>query len=239
MEMKIDAVLPASTCEAYGHSELDFSLHHLLSASYFLNECARIERQYSNGNITTAARSAHTACVIGGIMVIVASLEATINELFLDAHCAQEKWQKPLVNLLLSWKTKKSSDALTDILRKKRTLSKYQEACTALGAIPFSQDKAPYGDLEHFVDLRNELMHYKPEWNSQRKIHNELKNALENKFPLNPFSSSGLFFPTKCLSHGCISWGLDLCETFIREFYAKIGQPHKYKFREIQLNKEV
>jgi hypothetical protein len=78
-------------------------------------------------------------------------------------------------------------------------------------------------------------MHYKPAWGDQREINAKLEATLKGRYPLNPFSRSMLFFPVKCLSHGCVDWGLKSCEAFICQFYEKVGQPHKYKFREIQL----
>ncbi len=199
----INASLPAMTSEAYGHSELDFSLYHLIAAIYFLKESKRIEKQYSEGKSTPAAVNAYMACALGGIMAVVSSLEATINELFLSVASSQEEWQKPLNDLLTNWQILESSVTITDLLKKKHTLQKYQIACKTLGAQPFIENASPYQELTNFIALRNELTHYKPEWSEQRKICDRLESKLKNKYPLNPLSNSGLFFPTKCLT----PWG--------------------------------
>lgn len=230
--------LPLPTVEAYGKSELSFSLYHLLSVSFFLKETQRIENEFNGSTITSAEENAHRSCVIGGIMSIIASLEATINEFLIEAKDSQEKWLKQITVLLNNWEIIESGKTFLDLLKNKNILEKYQMTCRALRIPTFKAGENPYQDIAHFIELRNALVHYKPEWSEAPKISAKLEDNLRNDFSLNPFSKSSRFFPTKCLSHGCIKWGLDRCESFIREFYAKIGQPQRYKIRKVYLTQE-
>jgi hypothetical protein len=91
---------------------------------------------------------------------------------------------------------------------------------------------APYQDAWLLVQLRNALVHYKPEWiigAAPVAVRHEFEKKLANKFALNPFTGAGNpFYPDKCLGHGCAKWSLMSSIAFINEFYVRLGMSAPY-----------
>jgi len=69
------------------------------------------------------------------------------------------------------------------------------------------------------------LVHFKPEWDNDQKKHRKIEEKLHGRFELNPFwpKDNPIFFPFKCLSHGCASWAVRSSMNFILQFFALIG----------------
>ena len=79
--------------------------------------------------------------------------------------------------------------------------------------------------MDLLIDLRNMLVHFKPEWDNDQKKHKEVEKKLKGRFELNPFwpKNNPIFFPFKCLSHGCANWAVGSSMRFILQFFALIG----------------
>ena len=69
------------------------------------------------------------------------------------------------------------------------------------------------------------LVHFRPEWDNDQRKHRKIEDALRGRFELNPFwpENDSVFFPFKCLSHGCARWGVKSSMKFILEFFVLIG----------------
>lgn len=162
----------------------------------------------------------HRAYVVSSIMTSVASIEARINEFYLDAtdgllgSIIDDSQQGLLAEL---WKP----------LDEKRVpiLQKYQIALTALNKCKFDTSKGPCQDVKLLIDLRNMLVHFKPEWDNDQKQHRKIEEKLRGKFELNPFwaKENSVFFPFKCLGHGCANWAVRSSMNFIFDFFALTG----------------
>jgi hypothetical protein len=89
----------------------------MLSADHFARQSAIIETNYKNG-ITDELRAEHRAYVTGAIILSVASLEATINEVFISAKDNDSLFKgfDPTIPKVLAefwtWKIVKSSTIL-------------------------------------------------------------------------------------------------------------------------------
>jgi hypothetical protein len=79
--------------------------------------------------------------------------------------------------------------------------------------------------VDSLIALRNALVHYKPEWDTEQKKHKEIEDRLiKSRFALNPFAGpNDAFFPKKCLGHGCAEWAVTSGVTFINEFFNRLG----------------
>lgn len=208
------------------------SLYHILAAAYFARQCFTIELRpdliSSKYDDSTAIE--HRALVMACIASSVSFIEATINEVFSDAadnvhkseHIKQlsTETQELLARL---W-------AIESYPRSASTLEKYQ-AALKLGNKPmFDKGRNPFQDARSLIDLRNALVHFKPEWVSastgkldQEELH-ILENKLKNKFTLNPFLKDRRpLFPTLCMSHGCAKWAVDSAVNFTEKFYREMG----------------
>jgi hypothetical protein len=208
------------------------SLYHILAGAYFARQCFKIEMRKDEVSQKYDDNSAieHRALVMACIASSVSFIEATINEVFADAADNQHKSEhirqldKETQDLLASlWEVESYARAAS-------TLDKYQ-AALRLGKKPvLEKGRKPFQDVKVLIDLRNALVHFKPEWViadtgrvDQADLHILEKN-LKNKFSLNPFLRDARpLFPTLCMSHGCAKWAVGSAIAFVERFYAEMG----------------
>jgi hypothetical protein len=114
--------------------------------------------------------------VTGAVLSAVASLEATINELFIDAQHKDPytfEGADPEFAPLLAERWK-------GVERKRwSTLRKYQLVLNLAKKQEFDRDGSPYEEVDSLIDLRNALVHYKPEWDTDQKRHKKIEDRLK------------------------------------------------------------
>lgn len=203
---------------------------HIQSAAYFSRASSKCEKRKKN---TENLRSEHRSYVTGSITLSIASIEATINEIFLEAVHNNKNFfshLRPNVPDLLC--------ELWGHAERFSILEKYQLILAVSEKEKFDKGIAPFQEVDSAIRLRNSLIHYKPEWDDEQKEHKKLESRLQSKFQLSPFTQpSQAFFPHKCLSHGCAEWVVNSCINFIEEFYRKLGFPPKWDMRQRELLK--
>jgi len=209
------------TMQATAKSRANLSYQHMQEAIHLAElskncEADNASKTFSDGDFFNH----HRAYVVGSIMTSVASIEAKINEFYLDATD----------NLLGSILNNSKQALLSELwkpLDEKRVsiLQKYQIALTALECNKFDTSKGPYQDVSLLIDLRNMLVHFKPEWDIDQKKHKKIEHKLQGRFELNPFwpEDDPIFFPFKCISHGCANWAVRSSMNLILEFLALTG----------------
>ncbi len=202
----------------------NFSKHHLWAAQYFSDRSFEIEQDTVPKDDDQRIINIHRSYIIGAIIFTVAGLESSINELYLEAIDNNQH--------TLSGLDRKAIEILGEVWKEIETyssLSKYQTALILTGFKQFGKGQQPYQDTDTLMKLRNALVHYKPEWDSELDVHRKLKARLEPKsFPLNPFSSkNSLWFPHRCLGSGCAKWAVNAGETFLTEFCKRMGIPNR------------
>lgn len=200
-----------------------FSKQHYRSARYFSEEAARMEN--SSTNPSKVDESKHRAYVTGTILFAIAALEVSINEFYLKALDGNKNTllginDSQLSALASQWVTVESFCVL----------EKYQEALKSVGQKEFDRGRNPFQDTDSLIYLRNALIHYKPEWDDEAKVHQKIEACLHKKFPLNTFSNpKGLWFPHQCLGAGCAKWSVDTIESFMSEFCKVLGIINRFK----------
>ncbi|RZN36921.1 MAG: hypothetical protein EF813_06160 [Methanosarcinales archaeon] len=204
----------------------DFSGHHMLSAAHFARQSAIIEKNYKD-EITEELRAEHRAYVTGAIIVSVASLEATINEVFIraiddDDDDLFKDFDPTIPKVLAEFWT-------WDIVKRSPVIEKYRCVLSVANKEAFDCGSSPYQEMDNLIKLRNALVHYKPEWDTDLKNHKRIENRLKSRFNINPFShDNNAFFPKKCLGHGCAEWSVKSTIEFIEDFYRRMGFPPKW-----------
>ena len=203
-----------------------YSLYHLQAASLFARLSGRIERDYKN-EIPEEIHAEHRSYVTGSILLSVAFLEATINELFADTVDSPTRFDGRLepntIKLMASvWQVE-------EFKRHARILDKFQIALKLASKPLFNEGWASYQDVPLLIRLRNALVHYEPEWIVLRtdppevRPEHDFEKMLKGKFPLNPLAAKGsLFYPHKCLSHGCAAWAVITSEKFTSDFHTRM-----------------
>jgi hypothetical protein len=85
----------------------------------------------------------------------------------------------------------------------------------------------PFADL---VELRNALVHFHPEWDDDDDLHARLDRRLAGKFATSPFlEPSAVFFPMRCMSHGCAVWSVRVAREFGDGFAEQIGVEPRFR----------
>ena len=118
-------------------------------------------------------------------------------------------------------------------------INKYQFILFITNKNLFNNRDSNFRNVTLVIDLRNIITHYVPgivNENFQR-IENKIKN--NTKFKLNPLvGESSLFFPHKCLSHGCAEWAFKSCMGFVDDFFNRIGIEKEYRKCNIKILKK-
>ncbi len=216
-----DALSPVLTGQATAKSRVNLSFQHMQEAIHLMelsNDCeaANSGKTFADGDFFNH----HRAYVVGAIMTSVASVEARINEFYLDAT------DNLLGSILDAGQQVLLAELWKPVDEKRfRILQKYQIALAAIERSKFDTSRGPYQDVDLLIALRNMLVHFKPEWDNDQKKHRQIEKKLQGRFKLNPFwpKDGPIFFPFKCLSHGCASWAVRSSMNFILQFFALIG----------------
>ena len=224
-ELKPEPIKVKSKISGTLSLKTNFSGHHMLSAAHFARQSAIIETNYQD-EITEELRAEHRAYVTGAIIVSVASLEATISEVFISAIDDDGLFKDfdPTIPKALA----KFWDWCT-VKRRPLIIEKYLLVLDMTDKEVFDRKKSPYQEVVYLIQLRNALVHYEPEWDTALKKHKSIEDKLKDCFNINPFShDTDAFFPKKCLGHGCAEWSVKSTIEFIGDFYRRMGFPPKW-----------
>lgn len=207
-----------------------FSSYHLNSANHLLGLAATIEELH-NGRDRFDFN--HNSYIVTSIISSVAFLEAAINEIFQDVKDNHDNYIKPIDE-----DTRKIMKLTWSIIERRAILEKYQRALVFAELKPLLKGENPYRDVNLAIELRNQLVHFKPKTFGGGKTHN-LADKLRGKFELNRLMSSpsNQFFPDRCLGKGCAEWVLKSCISLADEFFEKIHvTPNYQQLKEIDIH---
>ncbi|WP_084080197.1 hypothetical protein [Flavisolibacter ginsengisoli] len=206
-----------------------FSIQHILSATFFLEQLREFEKSLSKDSSDQEFLN-HRAFIVSIIMSCASFLEATINEVFMDA--AEN------VDGVLNDLPKTTRNIFGRMWKKgiPRTASytiidKYQIALTLANKKEFDLGQLLSQDVILLIKLRNALVHFEPESVITKDIgetakikRQKLEQQLTGKFEINMFTGKdNPYFPDKCLSIGCANWAIDATLDFTDEFFMKLG----------------
>lgn len=219
-----------------------FSIQHLLSASFFLEQLVDFEKKLdiepSDDELIK-----HRSLAVSIVMSCVSFLEASINELFMDAsenpQGITQDLSKATIKLFAQmWRRGIPRTANYNIIEK------YQIALTLAKKQEFDLGILLLQNITVLIKLRNALVHFEPESVVTKSLiettqikRQKLEAQLKGKFVENSYTGKdNPFFPDKCLSTGCASWAISSCISFTDEFFIKMGiippyQRIKYKIK--------
>jgi hypothetical protein len=199
-----------------------FGLAHLRTAAKLSKLCRDVEIENEGselGRFFDDLTDYSTACV----MSCVASLEAYINEVFIDRG---EHFESHDIKLM---------DDLWGVLETKSVLDKFQFALLLKNKEKLDPSSRVVDHIRVVIKLRNSLVHFKPEWVHMQKEHNKIGKALNGKFEMSPFlSPAEPIFPLRCMSHSMTRWAVRSSYDFIELFSnASKIENRIYKFKNL------
>ena len=201
--------------------------NHIDAAAYFARLSYEFEQQFLRDQDLDRVFRTHRSCVLGSVVLAVAFLEATINELFVDAADPVPSVFEGLIGeraaaLRAPWQQEGA--------QRVEVLEKYRMAFDVLRMTPMSSGDGVWQDVQALIDLRNALVHFEPITQVTRSAQNHkdrhpLESALKGRFPENRLFSetANPFYPDRCLGHGCAAWAVDRSQTFATKFFSLIG----------------
>jgi hypothetical protein len=220
-------MIPPNTVMPIGSSGFKYwSAQHIQSAARLTADAHAIEQVAAavNADLTAENYSAVTkyrACVTGAVFSSVAFLEAAINEVFAQSQPYMHAFRGVAGDDVTS-----ITGAAPIVLGRRgpSMLDKYQLACTLLRRPKLDPGHEPFQSVYAIVSLRNELIHYVPEWVDVTNAPQRLVQLLWNKFPLSPFEPEGIGqHLDRCISYGCARWAVEASLAFADEFFARTG----------------
>ena len=202
-----------------------FAVQHMLAAARFSRQCGQIQEE-NLGKKLGSFFDAQISCVSATIMLCVASLESNINE-----YLSEGEKLFPLIN-------EYARNEFITLLEPSSILDKYQSVLSFKGIDIFDSSREPFQSVNTIIALRNELVHFHPEWHDEQIRHKKLGKILAGKFELSPFlnKESSVLFPQRIISHGCTIWAVKSSIKFMDKFAEFNGFKSKFKKFESRLD---
>ncbi|ANQ86235.1 hypothetical protein dqs_3207 [Azoarcus olearius] len=200
--------------QASGRVIASFAWQHMKAATTFRDQVASLEaanfgREF--GPFFEDIRSYGSGC----IMSAAASIEAHINECFIDPH---GPLRKKLPDFESQFWGRRG-------IEWKPPLEKYQIALEMLGQPKLDEQAQPFKDAWALVELRNALVHYKPTWDPDRQRTVDMIEVLSGKYELSPFPDAGADFVTmRSMSAAATRWVVVTALRFMKEFHQRTCQ---------------
>jgi hypothetical protein len=227
-------------------SRHNLATSHLWAASHFASLAEKVELQHQDSRWDEALTpyiNEHRAYVIGSVVTASSFIESLINEFFADAHDHADKLyalgNEAITILARMWDI--------DHFNRASTLEKYKASLKVCGKPGFDREDVCYKNSKLLLELRNTIVHFKPEFGSEEldrvanpaTAHQKLGRSLMRKF--DPCKLGGIdkrgnaFFPSKCLGAGCARWGVKSSFLFAEAFYEKMGLPAPFSHLKAEL----
>jgi hypothetical protein len=169
--------------------------------------------------VSEVVRMEHRSYAIGAVIAAASYLETAINELYLEA-VDRNRNTFPEERLRLA----ELMGHVWNDIEQMTVLAKYQVALTLAEVPPYLKGEDPYQSVDGLFRLRNALVHYKPEWDTELEEHRKLEERLGKRFKDSRMSSPRqAFFPHRCLGHGCAAWATTTALGFYRDFMRRLG----------------
>jgi len=216
------AKLEDMTAKIMLRQKSNYAVQHLMAAARFSKQCGEVQEKHL-GQPLGEFFSEQIACVSATLMLSVASLESNINEFLSDP------------DKLLPELPTNARKEFCDLISEQRILDKYQRVLSVKELELFNPGVQPYQEVDLLIALRNELVHFHPEWHDEQERHKKLGKRLMGHFELNPFirEESGVVFPQRFISHGCTKWAVESSLLFMETFSQVLRFESKFsKFRE-------
>jgi hypothetical protein len=173
----------------------------------------------------------HRSHAITAVLSAVAFLEAFINAVWQDAadsepskHYTSGIPDDALATMRELWNGKDQAERMLSLL------STFQVALVCAGHERINPGAEPFQSVDVLVDLRDFLVHYKPQWHwadEYPKFLGRLKDKItqqrENRQPI-----GHPWFPNKALGAGCADWACETSITFARTWHQSMGLTHHF-----------
>jgi hypothetical protein len=199
---------------ATGMHRMNLSYFQMRAAAQFARKAGEVEQRHT-GDDWGPSYDEITLHVISAIVMAASSLEAFINEVFLNPDMHLPQHQKALKTRWPKYEQKKVLDKfqLAMRLRTKKRMD---------SGVPI------YQNADTLILMRNAVVHFKPEWSHEKKIQKKIEQRIHKKFSLSPFAHGDSVFPDQCMSYGCARWCVETALAFVEAFCTQSGIENRF-----------
>jgi len=199
------AVLDNVTLASTGRARMNFANTHLANAHRFAMLVHEVETSNAGQPFGPFIEDI-MANGLATVMSSMAALEAYVNEVTFDPAAHFPAQAPDLVASSLA------------LIARQPILERIAFLSVLNGRARPEFGRNPGQGVAALVDLRNALVHFRPEWPDEQKAHAKLGDRLRSKFALSPFfDASEPLFPRACISYGCSKWAVESVRDFIVE----------------------
>jgi hypothetical protein len=181
---------------AVGAVQMRYAVQHLLGAATFSRRVGEIEKAHAGetfGAFFDEILHNATACV----MLTVASVESLANELFADRATTFPGQSEPLLDIVITEFDRKS------------VLDKFDLALVLAGASQLARGRKPAQQMASLVELRNALVHFRPEFSNEKGKHQVVSKRLLEKHRSPFLKEHEALFPRAWASHALTKWAVE------------------------------
>lgn len=213
----------------------NLATHHLWTARSAAKRCRELEAELvAKGTVN--AHIEHRTLSITSVVFSVFFLEALVNQLFSDAEdskpgkltfFAEGLTDAQAGKLGLWWR--KTDGHGRPVNELKPVLKKYQTALDLLGRPRMPETTDPYLSAYDLIQLRNALVHFKPEWQGQSAHPIEQMLKSHAGFVENQQKIGSPWYPNKCFGAGCAAWACKVVMDYADDWLMRMGLTRGYR----------
>lgn len=199
---------------------------HIASAEHFALQCQQIAIDEGSLEWPQPRWDESQSLATAAVVLSVASIEATINEFFLEAVDGRSEAMRRIGD-----NKSRILATLWDEVDNYSILKKYEVALTVCEAASYDKGQDLYQSASALVEMRNALVHFKPEWDHSLDRHAKLKQRVAGRFEDCKLSAMArgkmIWFPHACLGAGCAAWATVTVRSFLTDFCNRLGIPNR------------
>lgn len=197
------------TMTATAKTRMHLALHHLLAGC---KDAARM-KEIETGNAGKefgAFWEDILHCGLGVATHSVSALEAYANELLLPESTR-------------AWQVKgRAAEAIISLLDRQPILDKFDMAMALSADLQMKRGAKPCQDAASLIAIRNEIVHFRPEWFGEKGRHSKLSATLAKRFSLSPFLPDEPPLPRAWASASFGMWAVRSTVAFIEWYYEQL-----------------
>lgn len=201
------AVEEDDTMAAYGKLRTNLALHHLFAACRFTARILQLERE-NKGKPFGEFWDEILHNALGVLTLSTAALETFANELYFEGNGLKDTFNN------------KTAEILGDLIDRQPVLSKYELILAARTSNSLSYGTPVVQNVQLLIELRNQVIHFRPEWDGEDGKHAKLSKRLNHRFAPSPYLTGENLFPRAWASGAFASWALNSTIVFIDSFCA-------------------
>jgi hypothetical protein len=205
-----------------------FATEHLWNARHQARLCQERENFLVSENRYQPDIEQRTLAV-SSVLASVAFLEALVNEVWQDAaDTPSDETNQRLKGLSQGAVARLRELWLSEsVERALSILDKYRVALVCAEKPPLDTGRDPFQSVQIAIQLRNALVHFKPELQWHDETH-QLEARLKSKITENPLPLGDPWYPNKALGAGLAEWAWQRCRDFANEWWKLIGLERDY-----------